>query len=418
MEAVALAIPARDRTRSAFSPDREGGRNLPVRCRPAGWPAGLLGALGLILLLDGIVAKIPIGLDCPSRLTSSWEAAFRAATEPEAQAEILCFGDSLIKLGILPRLLQARLGQSAYNLAVLGGQPPTSHHLFRRVLDRGHAPCALVVSFSPMLLGLDPQVNLEWWAGLMRGRERIELALRSRDPGLAISLILHGAIACLSTRDAFRAALGFEPLESQGYDEHPSRDEMRALLRNWSFNRGAQVAPRPFVPIPGSLPRPYDGPGWSWQPHSVHAEFVERFLALAQDRRIPVYWIIPPAEADWLERNERVGTVDAYRQYVRRLVSRFPVLTVLDLQQAGWGRDLFRDPIHLNRDGAVRLTVAVADAIARPRGAGDIGGRWITLDGGGAAAPRLDQNLLEDLDQSRLAVSQGENGPITMEGPR
>jgi hypothetical protein len=418
MEAMALAMSARDRTRSAFSTDREGEGELPGRGRPGRWPAGLLGALGLILILDGIVAKMLIGLHYPSRLTSSWEAAFRAVTEPEAHSEILCFGDSLIKLGILPRILQVRLGQSAYNLAVLGGQPPTSHYLLRRVLDRGPPPRALVVNFSPVLLGLDPQVNLEWWAGLMRGRERIELALRSREPRLAISLILHGAIASLSGREAFRAALGFGPIESPSIDEHPARGEVRALLRNWTVNRGAQVAPRSFVPIPGSLPRPYDGPGWSWQPHSVHADFVERFLAMAGDRQIPVYWIIPPAEAAWLERNRRVGSVDAYRSYVLGLVSRFPLLKVLDLQQARWDRALFRDPIHVNRDGAVRLTLAVADALARSQRAGDVGRRWITLDGARAEAPRLYQHLLEDLDQSRLAVSQGENGPITMEGTR
>jgi hypothetical protein len=201
-------------------------------------------------------------------------------------------------------------------------------------------------------------------------------------------------------------------------DEHPAGDEASALLRNWSFNRGAQVAPRPFVPVPGALPRPFEGPGWSWQPQAVHAEFVEKFLALADDRRIPVYWIIPPAEAAWLERNERVGTVGTYRQYVRGLVARFPRLTVLDLQQAGWGRAMFRDPIHLNRDGAVRLTLAVADAIGRAPVDRDVAGRWITMDGDREVAPRMFQDLLEDLDQSRLAVSQGEHGPITMEGPR
>src|SRR5262249_1237096 len=153
--------------------------------------------------------------------------------------------------------------------------------------------------FSPMLLGLDPEVGLEWWTGLIQGRERIELALRSRDAGLAISLIFHGAIDSLSRRYAFRSAVGFGPPKSPRSDEHLAGDEVRALLRNWSFNAGAQVAPRPFVPISGALPRPYDGPGWSWQPHPVHAAFVERFLALAQDRQIPVYWIIPPAEADW-----------------------------------------------------------------------------------------------------------------------
>ena len=383
-----------------------------------GWPAGLIGALAMVLILDRLIAGLPIGLHGASRLTASWEAAFRAAAEPESNAGILCFGDSLIKLGILPRILEARLGQSAYNLAVLGGQPPTSHYLLRRVLDRGHSPRALIVNFSPLLLGMDPRVNLAWWAGLMDAQERLGLALLSRDPRLGLALFLHGAIRSLSNRETSRAALGLGTLELRDREEGEPGDELRTLLRNWSINRGAQVAPRPFVSIRGSLPQPYEGPGWKWRPNPVHVSFVERFLALAEDRRIPVYWIIPPAEAEWLARNEGLGTVDAYRTFVRSLVSRYSTLTVFDLQRAKWGRAFFRDPIHLNRDGAVRLTLAVARAIEGVGRGPDVGGRWITPDGEAAVPSRMTQELLEDLDQSRLAVSPVEGRSITMEGPR
>lgn len=381
------------------------------------WPAGLIGAVALIVLLDGIIARIPIGVEHRSRLNWSWDSALRSAADRGGRAEILCFGDSLVKLGILPRLLEARLGRSSYNLAVLGGPPPTSHCLLRRVLDEGHSPRALIVNFSPLLLGMDPGVNLEWWAGLIGGRERIESALRSGEPGFALSLMLHGAVHSLAIRDDCRAAAGLGPIVPARRDNLATGDEMRALLRNWAINRGAQPAPRSFVPIRGSLSQPYEGNRWKWRPYPVHAYFVDRFLAAAQERRIPVYWIIPPAEAGWLERNEGVGTVPAYREYVGGLLGRFSVLTVLDLQRAGWGRDLFRDPIHLNRDGAVRLTLAVADALARDEADGKIAGRWITMEGGGAVPPRSFQEGLEDLDQSRLAVGQGESGPITMEGP-
>jgi hypothetical protein len=40
------------------------------------------------------------------------------------------------------------------------------------------------------------------------------------------------------------------------------------------------------------------------------------------------------------------------------------------------------------------------------------------MDGTGSVPTRTFQDLLEDLDESRLAVNQGESGPITMEGPR
>jgi hypothetical protein len=377
---------------------------------------GLIGSLGLILLLEPIVAGLPNGGEGRSRLTISWQAALRTAGEPDSRADILCFGDSLIKLGILPRVLEARLGLSAYNLAVLGGQPPTSDYLLRRILERGHVPRALIVDFSPLMLGLDPRVNLGWWAGLLPAPERLELLRRSNDPELAISVILHGLIGSLANRDAVRAALGFAPSEG---GERLAVDHTRALLRNWDLNRGAQVAPRPFVPIRGSLPQPPDRSGWRWQPHAAHAYFVERFLATAQAHQIPVYWVIPPAEAEWLERNERAGTIGGYRRFVHDQLSRFPVLTVLDMQRAGWDRRWFRDPIHLNRDGAIRFSLAVADAMAtvrdEPHGHGE---RWVNPDQAGPGPPLPFQGLLEDLDQSRLAVNQGGDDPLTMEGPR
>ena len=39
------------------------------------------------------------------------------------------------------------------------------------------------------------------------------------------------------------------------------------------------------------------------------------------------------------------------------------------------------------------------------------------MDGGQTPPPRRYREMLEDLDQSRLAVGRGASGPITMEGP-
>lgn len=381
------------------------------------FPAGLIGALGLIVLLEAMLARMPGRPDDRSRLASSWRTAMRCASGPEACSSILTFGDSLIKLGILPRVLEARLGRSAYNLAVLGGQPPTSYLLLRRVLESGHRPGALIVDFSPLLLGMDPRANLEWWAPLVVWRDRFDIAWRARDPALLASLVIQGSLPSRSHRDGFRQALGLS-LAASGVDEGTEPEELRALLRNWRCNRGAQVAPRSFVPIQGSLPQPFRGPDWTWQPHPAHAYHVERFLDLAEERRIPVYWVLTPAESVWLDRNERVGTIGAYRRYVWGLLARYPGLTVLDGQREAWDRAWFRDPIHLNRDGAIRLSLAVADAISHPDSISRDRGRWVELNVGGAVPSRSFQDLLEDLDQSRLAANHEESGPITMEESR
>lgn len=365
-------------------------------------PSGMLGAVVLIVLVNLVLGKLRWDNPPRSRLSASWQWANRAAEGPEAGAEVLCFGDSLIKLGIVPRVLEERLGRSSYNLAVLGGPAPASHELLRRVLDRGCRPRAMVVHFSPLLLGMDPKAGLEWWAGGLRIGDRLALLGRTRDPSMVGSLIMHGLFGSIVARDAIRSALGLRS-ESSGYVDRLGREGIEELVVGWTQNQGTQLAPREFVPVAGSLPKPYLGRGWSWAPNPVHAYFVDRFLAMAQEREIPVYWVIPPADAAWLDRNEDVGTVRAYREYVRGLLGRYEVLTVLDAQKAGWGRRWFRDPIHLNRDGAVRLSGLVATAIVDGQGAPASVDRWIAMD---------------QLDQTRPADDRLADGPITMEGPR
>ncbi len=386
--------------------------------RAGALPKGLLGAIGLIVAIEwlGIVplmARIP---DACDRVPLSWIASHRAALGPEASAEILCFGDSLIKLGILPRVLEDRLGVSAYNLAILGGQAPTSYFLLEQVLEQGHRPRALIVNFSPLLLAMDPRVNLEWWSRWPTNRERLELWWRAGDPALVGSMAIQALITSWSSRDAIRSALGLEVGTALSGNHTATSDDPRIFERNWQINRGAQVAPRLYVPIAGALPRPYEGSQWKWRPHPAHAFYLERFLSLAEAHHIPVYWVLTPAVSTWLERNDGVGTLGAYRQFVRGQQSRFPGLIVLDAQRAPWEHSAFRDPVHLNRDGAVRLSLAVAEAIARRSDLPTDRARWIPLDRYSDRDSNHFQSLLEDLDQSRLAVNPRGKHPDTKEG--
>ena len=216
---------------------------------------------------------------------------------------------------------------------------------------------------------MDPRVNVDWWAGLPGHGERLDLAWRASDPELAACLLLQG-VARLSFQP------GRVPRRPSGSRLTPTtsadgeRRTRKPWLRNWRLNRGAQLAPRSFVAIEGSLPRTLRRPRMELAAPPRHAYYVERFLSSAQARRIPVYWVLPPAEAAWLERNRArrdrrcVSTVCP-----EHLMARFPVLTVLDMQRAGWDRAWFRDPIHLNRDGAVRLTHG-RRRCHRPRAAG------------------------------------------------
>ncbi len=95
----------------------------------------------------------------------------------------------MVKLGVLPRVIEDSLGLSAYNLAVLAGQPASSCFLFRQLLESGHRPRAVIVDFSAPLLTMSLQNNRECWAELANGRDAIELALEAGDPALGIAVL-------------------------------------------------------------------------------------------------------------------------------------------------------------------------------------------------------------------------------------
>ena len=104
------------------------------------WPLGLIGTLALIGAVERFRAPRAHASRPTRRVEMSWQDAQRAAAGAEGRSDVLCLGDSRIKLGLLPRVLEDRLGVSAYNLGILGGQAPASYFLLRKVLERGIRP--------------------------------------------------------------------------------------------------------------------------------------------------------------------------------------------------------------------------------------------------------------------------------------
>src|SRR5690242_11471473 len=126
-------------------------------------PAGLLGMLCLVGAVERWVSHHSYDFTHPELW--DWKAASAAAQKIAPKCEILCLGDSLLKVGFLPKVLEHHTGKSSHNMAVFAGQAPGSYFLLRRALESGARPKAVVVDFKPTILNLPPAGFVDRWSG-------------------------------------------------------------------------------------------------------------------------------------------------------------------------------------------------------------------------------------------------------------
>src|SRR5262245_46892045 len=128
-------------------------------------PRGLVGAVALIVVVELGIAWAHEAF--ATFITASWRESGRAAARDALRCDVLCLGDSQVKSAVLPRVLAQRLNRPALNLAVVGGQAPSSYFLLDRALKAGARPRTVVVNFYPGLLTADCRINIRQWPELL-----------------------------------------------------------------------------------------------------------------------------------------------------------------------------------------------------------------------------------------------------------
>ncbi len=362
---------------------------------PTRWvPLGLLGALVLIALVERHVDQHP--LDYLGGSHWSYKVASRVAEAGSEGDQVLCFGDSLLRLGLAPTALEAESGLRGYNFAQSGGQAPGSYFLLRRALNSGAKPSAIVVDFFPRLLAENPSFNNDNWPFLADLRDSFGLALLARKPEmfarLATRLALPSARSRISLRANVRLALQPGPVSI--------KHEILKSIHNWKVNRGAEItASRPgLVEDVDAWERGYFS---GFHCSRINRAYVEKFLDLAASHQIPVFWLLPPYQPALQGRCERSGFDAEHEAFVRGFLPRYPGLFVLDARRSGYQPEVFYDLHHLGREGASVLSADVGEAIRRWRGESSSQNQWVALPG---YHPRPDATPLEDVDQSRMVV--------------
>ena len=331
-----------------------------------------------------------------------WRHARRASVAEASACRVLCFGDSLSKYGVVPRVLEGRLGGRAYNLAMGAAPPAASLAILERTLAAGARPAAILVDFAPHLLGTSPRISSVLLPEVLGPVAAARLGWDAGDPGLAASVALGGLVPTIKDRGEIRSAL-LDALH--GVDRDPRRLAEAAALRNWGVNRGGHLAirgARHFADDAPWAPQLYP-PEWSCTP--LNATHVRRFLRLAEAHAIPVFWLIPPFSPEVHVRRACSGLDERYTAFVSRVARSFPGVTVVDGRGAGYGGEVHADAIHLDRRGAAVFTEEVAAVVAarlgRPPAPAAAADRWVHLP------PYRDRPAdapLEDMLQSTLAV--------------
>ncbi len=362
----------------------------------AAMPWGFLGTIVLVCAVESIVSRhFP---DLASSYSQEWRKTGRNVRPEAPRGEILCFGDSLVKVGVAPRVLEHRLGKRVFNFALSAGQPVASYFLFRRTLEAGARPAAVVIDSKWTALAGRHAFNQAILPDIFGPREFLGLAWTARDPCLLASLMLSQILPSYHVRFEIRA----DVQTALRGESPPHRRNIDAWRRNWRLNHGAHHAPKELSYHGDVDPGNTELLPAVWQANPVVTTYLERFFALAEARNIPVFWLIPPMVPALQARHEQAGTDVAFTRFARRIQARYPRVVVIDGRYARYPHSVFIDPTHLDCRGAALFSDDLAPIIGR------------SLDGAEAAAPWVSLPLfkersigidLEDVERSAQMIA-------------
>ena len=281
-------------------------------------------------------------------------------TAPRAKGcDILCFGDSFVQFGVIPRVIHDRTGRRAYNFAVQSGSSASSYFLLRRAIESGARPSLVVADFAQDILADGPASKTRPypWADLLQPGEMIELSFAARDPELLARYALGRILPSFRGRFEVRVSI----LSALEGSENPQRHLNLPLLRNWSQNAGAQVIGKnPSFRDPPAPPAEPTKPG-NWRPDPTNALYLEKFLELAARQGITVAWLLPPWSPGVQAIRDHSGDGVLFDRFIRATGARHPSLVIIDARRSGFPRRFVRGRRHLDRDGALALSADIAD---------------------------------------------------------
>jgi hypothetical protein len=296
-----------------------------------------------------------------SYLRDSWRFAGQVANGEAAKSQVLCFGDSLVKFGLSPSVLQERTGMPAYNLAAYGGPPAFALHVLDRAVAAGARPRALVLAFHPTFLMLPPASNRQTWMVMSRLSECMDLAVRSRDSALFGELIAGRTLTSFRRRYEIReSTIAALRGERKGDERGRVLAEHR---REWQECRGGELLPvepsRLIVADPADRNLFPEVPGFD----AIQASYLKELLGRTAAMRVPVFYLVPPLCGAVQSLREEKGLDARQTELAQNIQNRYSNVTVVDARYSRYPEAAFFDTAHLNARGATRLSHDLGDVV-------------------------------------------------------
>jgi hypothetical protein len=336
-------------------------------------PLGFLGMLALVFFVESYIARNDLKF---SRLEAEdWKASARVARGELPSGGVFFFGDSQIKFGVSPLLLESKLGMPSHCLAVQAGHAPASYFLLRNALNSGVYPSSIVIDFCPTLARNGPDQCKRMWPELLTLGDSLEVSWNAKDADLFASMALGLALPSYRERQEIRGNIVNALNGETGV--MPAWIEM--ATRNRGMNRGAlAITKNPMNP-------PIDVAAYGtpapepWSPTRLNDLYARKFLQLALDNKIPVYCLVMPVSPGLLEVYAKNGVESRYNAWLKSLQNNYSNLYVLDWRRSNYRDGSFTDALHLNMEGALSITASLGDYLQRSfRGEG-VGDRWVAM---------------------------------------
>ncbi len=166
------------------------------------------------------------------------------------------------------------------------------------------------------------------------------------------------------------------------------------------MNRGYQRNEIPSPPVPVEIWR--ESYFATRTVHPTNRDYVERFLDLADQHGIPVFWLLPPHQPTMQADCEQTGYDAFHESFVRSFLAGHPELRVIDGRHSNYDPAVFQDPHHLIFPGAQVFSAQVGAVLRRffdePR---NLASSWVALPSYQVLPP---DTTVESLNQSRAAL--------------